>query len=99
MDWIGLFHSEHWRDFIASNEYQARVKALEATLLSGRETDPHTLGKLRGQLLVFRDLPRLVERLAKEQQKREEEVRNLAPQAAGAEGLSLWHKVRNFSVR
>lgn len=69
LDWIALHHNPLWRALWEQSELKERIDAVESQLLHGTHTDPHTIGRLRGQLDAYRGLPQLVERLADAQAK------------------------------
>lgn len=71
MNWIALAASPMWRDLWDAPELKARREYLERQLLRGSETDPHTIGTLRGQLAGIESFKSLVETLAKKQQQEE----------------------------
>ena len=54
MDWIALRDNELWREFWASPLVEGKIAGLENALLTGRETDPQSIGRMRGQLESLR---------------------------------------------
>ena len=60
MDWSALHNNELWRSLWESEEIGKRVGEIERQLQETPITDAHTLGKMRGQLEVYRKLPEMV---------------------------------------
>lgn len=67
MDWVALTKDPLWIELWASKEVNAKVESLRSNLLGGSETDPHAIGKMRGQLEGLGWLHRTVETMAKAQ--------------------------------
>lgn len=84
MNWNALYHDPLWTEFWESQEIQDRKNVLQRALLSGNDSDPHTLGKLRGQLAILEELPPFVQQLAKRQEAEEQAV------AFGSTGRQRW---------
>lgn len=65
MDWRALHSHPLWQELWETEEVKSRRAALVNGLLRGKETDPHTIGKLRGQLTGLDQIRALVENMAK----------------------------------
>jgi hypothetical protein len=74
MDWIALHHNPLWRALWDQSELKQKIAAIENQLLRGQHIDPHTIGRLRGQLDAYLGLPQLVASLAELQAKQLEEA-------------------------
>jgi hypothetical protein len=74
IDYQALHHNPLWRALWEQSEIKEKIDAIEAQLLRGQHTDPHTLGRLRGQLDAYRGLPQLVAALADVQAKQVHEA-------------------------
>lgn len=70
MNWTELHRSPLWRGLWDSEEIAKKEAAIRHQLLSSPEIDPHTLGRLRGQLAAFAELKSMVEGLAQAEQNR-----------------------------
>jgi len=62
--WQRLEADPLWNEFWRSEEVCERMETIRRMLLSGNDADPQTLGRLRGQLFVYEDIPRSVAKLA-----------------------------------
>lgn len=92
MDWIALDANELWRALWECPEIGKRIGEIERQLQETALIDPHTLGKLRGQLEVYRRLPEMVRVLAENQRKGTLALEPEAPRPArgwGAVGLRI----------
>lgn len=67
MDWIALRDNELWREFWASELVLGKIAGLENALLTGRETDPQAIGRMRGALESLRWAKDIVNMQAKAQ--------------------------------
>ena len=56
MNWTKLRDNPDWQDFWTGPWVQEREAALERQLTTSAMTDPHTLGRLRGQLQLLREM-------------------------------------------
>jgi hypothetical protein len=98
MNWIGLIANPLWRELWDSPEIKARRAYLEHQLLRGSETDPHSIGVLRGQLAGMDSLKGLVESFAKKQQ--QEELGLLTqPETAAPEKRTFRDNLRRLAGR
>jgi hypothetical protein len=97
MNWIGLIANPLWRELWDSPEIKARRAYLEHQLLHGSETDPHTIGSLRGQLAGLDSLKGLVETYAKKQQ--QEELGLNQPGPAAPEKRTFRENMRRLAGR
>lgn len=77
MDWIALHTNPLWRALWDHSELKEKIDAVENQLLRGHHTDPHTIGRLRGQLDAYRGLPQLVASLAELQAKQLAQAREV----------------------
>jgi acyl carrier protein phosphodiesterase len=69
MDFVALVRDPLWKDLWEDESVEKKVAALKRALLDSPETDPHRLGKLRGQLDAFTWLQSHVLEMAKAQEK------------------------------
>lgn len=63
-DWLKIYNCEEWSAFWESAEVDEIASAIRRQLMATGETDPHTLGKLRGQLEMMTRLKALPHQIA-----------------------------------
>lgn len=59
MNWTKLRDNPDWQEFWTGPWVREREAALERQLTGSAMTDPHTLGRLRGQLGLLREMREL----------------------------------------
>lgn len=98
MNWTKLRDNPDWQDFWSGAWVRDREKALERQLTGSSMTDPHTLGRLRGQLALLREMRELAAVQAKaelDEHRQEEELRSvLAERKPQTLREQYWAKVQ-----
>lgn len=74
MNWSDLQADPLWEEFWASKEVLELRLGVENQLRNGANHDPHTIGRLRGQLAMFDRLQTLAEQNAKREQQENESL-------------------------
>lgn len=97
MNWVALVANPLWRELWDSPEIKARRAYLEHQLLRSSETDPHTIGTLRGQLAGMDVLKALAEGFAKKQQ--QDELGASIEDPAVSERRTLRDRMRRLAGR
>lgn len=93
MDWIALRDNELWREFWASPLVLGKIDGLESALLTGRETDPQAIGRMRGALESLRWAQEIVKMQAKGQAAEPE------PEPQKATAAVAWYRRQTPKVR